>query len=164
MECACCGESFERKAGGYKRVGLDSRFKGGASASDTIQKHFSVTITPGKAAFICTNCSLTIRSIDVNKTRLEEVEDKFRKIRRPGSYLATKLQASPQVRGIHKRQKVISTKILSSPYQKRAHTKPAESKVRFIKCVRNVRNIINLIVTLFLCVLNLSNPLEEAIY
>lgn len=106
MECCCCKEPFERKEGGFKRVGLASKFKGGPSAAESLD----LTITPGMSVFICTGCSLTVRSLHLKKTLVSDVE-KFRKVRHPGSYLATKLQMTPSHRSGSKRMRVMSSKI-----------------------------------------------------
>ena len=85
--CECCEGLFERKGKGFKRVSLSSKFRGGPSAAETLTRNFNINFTPGKAAFICDDCTRSIRSVHVKKTQLEEVEEKFRKIRKPGSYL-----------------------------------------------------------------------------
>ena len=112
--CSCCGGIFEQKGKGFKRVSLSSKFKGGPSAAETLTKNFNISFTPGKAAFICDDCTRTIRSVHVKKTQLEEVEEKFRKVRKPGSYLAMKLPATPQHRQANKKLRVMSSTLHTS--------------------------------------------------
>ena len=67
-----------------------------------------MTCTPEKFALICTKCSLTIKSLDIIKTNLDEVEEKFRKIRK-SVLLGSKIQITPTHREVAKKAKVIST-------------------------------------------------------
>ncbi|XP_041377002.1 uncharacterized protein LOC121389440 [Gigantopelta aegis] len=47
--------------------------------------------------------------MDTKKQQLSTVEIKFRKVKKPGSYIATKLPATPSARQTPKRQRVIHT-------------------------------------------------------
>lgn len=46
--CCCCSASFEKKIGGFKRVGLFTKLKGGKSAAETLEKVTSNKFTPCK--------------------------------------------------------------------------------------------------------------------
>lgn len=109
--CCCCNAPFEKKSGGFKRVGLFTKFKGGQSAAETLEKLTSSKFTPCKDKFICNECSLTVKSLDTKKNQLEEVEVKFRKMKQPGSYISTKVLASPSHRRTPKKLKVVSTPV-----------------------------------------------------
>lgn len=89
---------LKKKSGGFKRVGLFTKFKGGQSAAESLEKITASKFTPCKDKFICNECSLTVKSLDTKKTQLEEVEVKFRKMKQPGSYISTKIIASPSHR------------------------------------------------------------------
>ena len=125
MECACCEEKFLRKAKGFKRVSLGGRFKGGPSVADSLTKNFPVSFTPGKNVFICEVCTRTIRSFDVKREQLNEAEEKFRKVRKPGSYIAMKL-ATP-THGDHNRA-AKRPRVLSSPLCKPSRPSQVSSK------------------------------------
>ena len=118
MECACCSSTFKKRQKGFNRVSLSGGFKGGASVSSTLTENYSVNFTPGKEIYVCEGCARTIKSIDVKRGALDDAEEKFRKVRRPGSYLATKLQTTPSRRGTAKRPRVFS-----SPLSKRGAAK-----------------------------------------
>jgi hypothetical protein len=92
-------------------VGLFTKFKGGESAAETLEKITSSKFTPNKDKFMCNECSLTVKSLDLKRTQLEEVEVKFRKMKHPGSYISTKIQASPSHRRTPKKLRVVSTPI-----------------------------------------------------
>lgn len=49
--------------------------------------------------------------MDTKKHKLEEVEVKFRKMKRPGSYISTKVMASPSHQWTPKKLKVVSTHV-----------------------------------------------------
>lgn len=117
MECLCCKKTFEKKKHGFKRVGLFAQFKAGPSPAELIQKNFNVKVTPGKEGFLCDDCSQVIRSVDVKKDQLHEIEEKFRKVRIPGSYVAEKIVTTPAKSTASKRIRVTST-------PKRFHSKP----------------------------------------
>lgn len=102
---------LKKKSGGFKRVGLFTKFKGGQSAAETLEKLTSSKFTPCKDKFICNECSLTVKSLDTKKNQLEEVEVKFRKMKQPGSYISTKVLASPSHRRTPKKLKVVSTPV-----------------------------------------------------
>lgn len=109
--CCCYNAPFEKKSGGFKRVGLFTKFKGGQNAAETLAKLTSSKFTPCKDKFICNECSLTVKSLDTKKNQLEEVEVKFRKMKQPGSYISTKFLASPSHRWTPKKLKVVSTPV-----------------------------------------------------
>lgn len=101
---------LKKKQGGFKRRGLFTKFKGGACAAETLQQiSVGSTFTPNKDRFICDTCNLTIKSLGLMRQQLEEVEEKFRKIRKPGSYISSKIQSSPSNRRTPKKHKVISS-------------------------------------------------------
>lgn len=94
-----------KKKWGFKRVGLFTKFKGGQSAAETLEKLTSIKF------YICNECSLTVKSLDTKKNKLEEVEVKFRKMKQPGSYISTKVLASPSHQWTPKTLKVVSTHV-----------------------------------------------------
>ena len=121
MECVCCNKKFVKKTGGFKRVGLFTKFKKGPSAADLIMKHFDVKLTPGREGFICSECSQALKSVDVKTEQLKEVETKFRKIRDPGSYISRKVVTTPGRRGISK------VRVICAPKKYHAAPKAATS-------------------------------------
>ena len=66
-------------------------------------KNYSINFTPGKEIYVCEDCARTVMSIDVKRGALDEAEEKFRKVRRPSSYIAAKLDTTPSRRGTAKR-------------------------------------------------------------
>ena len=138
MECACCGTSFQKKPGGFKRQGLHTRFKGGASAAQSLEDTFKIAITPGKKEFICDECSLTIRSLKVKQEQYSEVQEKFRKIRKPGTYISTKIPATPTIR--HRSSK--KRKVISTPVKVSTPKKLSSDKVPILHVFKNELYII----------------------
>lgn len=136
MECACCGCTFQKKSGGYKRRGLHTKFKGGSSAAESLKKSYPISFTPGRTDFICDDCSVTIRSVDVKKGQYQDVVEKFRKVRKPGSYISKKIPeiASPSPQALKKRRKIVSTPT------KRTPVKPPSRKLSSDKITVNVNN------------------------
>ena len=67
---------------------MSGGFKGGASVSSTLTRNYSINFTPDKQIFVCEACARTIKSIDIKRGSLDEAEEKFRKVRRPGSYIS----------------------------------------------------------------------------
>lgn len=53
-------------------MGLFTKFKGGQSAAETLEKLTYIKF------YICNECSLTVKSLDIKKNKLEEVEVKLR--------------------------------------------------------------------------------------
>lgn len=96
-------------------MGLFTKFKGGQSAAESLEKITASKFTPCKDKFICNECSLTVKSLDTKKTQLEEVEVTFRKMKQPGSYISTKIIASPSHRRTPKKLKVVSTPVKRTP-------------------------------------------------
>lgn len=86
-------------------MGLFTKFKGGQSAAETLEKLTYIKF------YICNECSLTVKSLDTKKNKLEEVEVKFRKMKQPGSYISTKVLASPSHQWTPKTLKVVSTHV-----------------------------------------------------
>ena len=93
--------------------------------SSYLEKHYSVTFTPDRTVHICDSCTRSVKSLDTKKTQLQEAEEKFRKVRQPGSYIAKKIRMTPSKR----QDSTKKLRVLSSPLQKKVQTASSKDKV-----------------------------------
>ena len=123
-KCACCGEKFAKKAKGYHRTDIRTRFKGtGTSVAEVLHNLYDVTITPNKDIFVCNNCTSLITTLASKHTQVEETETRFRKMRLAGGYISCKIPPTPtHTRYFSKRQKTIVTTPLKTPQQTKSES------------------------------------------
>lgn len=123
-KCTCCGEKFEKKAKGYQRTEIRSRFKRtGTSVAEVLHNLYDVTITPNKDIFVCDNCTSLITTMAVKRAQVEETETRFRKVKLAGGYISCKIPATPtHTRNFSKRQKTIVATPLKTPGQTKSES------------------------------------------
>ena len=97
-KCACCGEKFEKKAKGYNRTEIRSRFKGtGKSVAEVLHNLYDVTITPNKDIyiFVCNKCTAMITNLGSKHSQVQEAETRFQNVRLAGGYIDRKIRDTP---------------------------------------------------------------------